>query len=136
MDIFKPFGDVDFLLLSKDDPTSTVHHGHGFVQYQTTAAAMQAIQQLNNLDLAGNKLLVRPPLPPTVSPSPSLSVSLALGDRGGSTRSSPSFSNSTRQKRHLHASNRFRPPSRPTTASRRVASHACVTTQRGPARCL
>jgi len=61
MDIFKPFGEVDFLLLSKDDPAAATHHGHGFVQYKTTAAAMQSIQQLNDLELAGNKLQVQTP---------------------------------------------------------------------------
>jgi RNA recognition motif-containing protein len=67
MDIFKPFGEVDFLLLSKDDPAATTHHGHGFVQYKTTAAGMQAIQQLNNLELAGNKLQVTTCPPPVWS---------------------------------------------------------------------
>ena len=57
MDIFKPFGEVDFLMLTKDETGTS--KGMGFVQYKSTSCAMQAIQQLNNLDLAGQKLQVR-----------------------------------------------------------------------------
>mmetsp|Transcript_19465 Transcript_19465/g.37288 ORF Transcript_19465/g.37288 Transcript_19465/m.37288 type:complete len:572 (-) Transcript_19465:848-2563(-) len=56
MDIFKPFGEIDMLLLNKDEQGNS--RGVAVVQYKSTASAMQAIQQLDKLDLAGQTMQV------------------------------------------------------------------------------
>lgn len=84
--LFEPFGAIDSIEVTKDLKTG-VSLGFAFVVYKATADAMQAAQQLNNMDLAGQQMKVtlaqdQPPrpLPP---PPPGMPGAFPPGVPGG-----------------------------------------------------
>jgi RNA-binding protein 39 len=54
--IFEPFGTLDFAEISKDLAGNST--GTGFVQYSNMGDALRAVQELNNLEIAGLRLQV------------------------------------------------------------------------------
>lgn len=85
--VFEPFGAVDYITLQKD--LSGRSQGYGFVQYQTTADATKAMQQLDGLDIAGSQISVKiAPLTPAetqaaAAAAAGLDLDDAEGEHGG-----------------------------------------------------
>ena len=55
-EIFSPFGELEFVQLQKEDNNRS--KGYGFVQFHDSAAAKQALDQLNGFELAGRPIRV------------------------------------------------------------------------------
>lgn len=55
-DLFKPWGDLEFVQLQKDE--SGRSKGYGFVQYRDPAQAREALERMNGFDLAGRQIRV------------------------------------------------------------------------------
>ncbi|KAK9908927.1 hypothetical protein WJX75_004772 [Coccomyxa subellipsoidea] len=85
--VFDPFGAVDYVTLQKDP--SGRSQGYGFVQYQTTADATKAMQQLDGLDIAGSQISVKiAPMTPAETAAAAAAVAgldldNAEGEHGG-----------------------------------------------------
>ncbi|KAF1986316.1 splicing factor, CC1-like protein [Aulographum hederae CBS 113979] len=55
-DIFRPFGELEFVQLQMDDTGRS--RGYGFVQFSDPTQAKQALDKMNGFDLAGRKIRV------------------------------------------------------------------------------
>jgi len=56
--LFASFGDVVSVWLSMDAERPTVHRGYGFIEFDNTTSADNAINSMNGFDLCGKQLKV------------------------------------------------------------------------------
>ncbi|KAK3683903.1 RNA splicing factor Pad-1 [Podospora appendiculata] len=54
--VFEPFGELEFVQLQKDDNGRS--RGYGFVQFRDAGQAREALEKMNNFDLAGRPIRV------------------------------------------------------------------------------